>query len=84
MGEQFNCILKSEEEDWMRKVHPKIRKKTVRIWIFSTPSRNSFYATIKMYDKGNMAGRTAIYPSIGEVLIEVYVTIFRVYGKRDN
>jgi hypothetical protein len=78
--ESFHLILKSEEEEWIRSVHPKLKKKTVRAWIFTNNEKDKYYATIRMFDKSNVIGRTSVYQSIGEVLIELYVTINKIYG----
>lgn len=79
-GEQFVIIFKSEDEEWINRFHRKLKKKTARVWVHSNKDRSKFYATMKLFDKSNMTHRTSTYGSIGELLIEVFISLNKIYG----
>lgn len=78
---RYEIFFKSEEEEWLKAIHPKIKKKVVRIWMMQSSDKKNYYATVKMHDKGSRVAHTHVYQSVGEVLIEVLINVIRAYEK---
>lgn len=87
MQNNWTLIFKSSEEPWLRAMHPKLKRKTVKVNGYGLlPKVNGeyqgFYAIMKFYDLAGKTIHTKITTSYGMLLVDIVSTVSSVYKNR--